>query len=700
MRRTRGLRLPGATGALALLLAALALVSLVATGAALVRLETTQRSLGTQEHESLIWTFLQMEREVERIERGLSRLGYGNDRQARAEIVQRYDIALSRVEMLETSPLLSLGVDGARMRLLLHKALEPLHQAGPWFERLETHPPAPHEMVAKLAMLDFSLAALGQLAAAANEANATLRHRLQYANSSTFWSLVAAVGTLLGTLAAAGAMLARQYRGLSAARRAAERMGEELRATAEAAQAATRAKSAFLATMSHEIRTPMNGVIGSVSLLAQTGLSDQQHRLVDTISACGTALLALIDDVLDISRLESDRLDLEDRPFDPRALVESATDILAARITERGIDMAAAVAPEVPTLLLGDGARLRQVMVNLLSNAVKFTERGGVALCVAVDAGALRITVHDTGIGIAPEAQVALFDDFTQADASISRRFGGTGLGLAICRRLVTAMGGRISLESVPGEGSRFHVILPLRPAGAAQPRLPTHPAPRVRLRTEGACAPVGGALAVLARDLGWESDEAPGLPPADLVLVPVAGPTTAAPRVLRYGPGGPLPPPYTAARLRQILPPDQQAAPAAEPPHADGRRLHVLVAEDTRVNQEVIRGLLDHLGHTATVVADGAAAVEAAQAGPFDLVLMDMQMPRMDGLAATRAIRALAPHPAAAMPIVALTANSFAHDRDACLAAGMDGFMAKPITLERLKAALDVGRAAGARAA
>lgn len=339
-------------------------------------------------------------------------------------------------------------------------------------------------------------------------------------------------------------------------------------------------------------------------------------------------------------------------------------------------------------------------MVNLLSNAAKFTERGGVALCVNIDEGALRITVHDTGIGIAPEAQVALFDDFTQADASISRRFGGTGLGLAICRRLVTAMNGRIILESVPGEGSRFHVILPLRPAASETTPFAEPAGPRVRLRTEGACAPVRAALALLARDLGWDLDEAEGHLPAALVLVPVAGPATAAPRVLRYGPGAALPPPYTASRLRQLLPSDQPSAPAAEPAEADCRRLHILVAEDTRVNQEVIRGLLDHLGHTATVVGDGAAAVAAAQAARFDLVLMDMQMPRMDGLAATRAIRALAPHQAATLPIVALTANSFAHDREACLAAGMDGFMAKPITLERLKAALEIGRGAAARAA
>jgi CheY-like chemotaxis protein len=255
---------------------------------------------------------------------------------------------------------------------------------------------------------------------------------------------------------------------------------------------------------------------------------------------------------------------------------------------------------------------------------VKFTERGGVALRIEAIGDRLRISVQDTGIGITPEAQAMLFEDFTQADASISRRFGGTGLGLAICRRLVGAMGGSIGVDSAPGQGSLFHVTLPLRPAAV--------PAPAVS----------GHAVAEAAA------------PPAD---------------------------------------PPQAAGPAAAPARA-GEGLCVLVAEDTRVNQEVIKGLLEHRGHRPTVVPDGEEAVAAARQGGFDLVLMDMQMPRLDGLGATRAIRAL-PGPEGRVPIVALTANSFAHDREACLAAGMDGFIAKPITLERLDDALAQARAA-----
>jgi signal transduction histidine kinase/ActR/RegA family two-component response regulator len=697
MRWISGLRRPGAAGLLGVLLAAMAITALVATGAALVRLETTQRSLGTQENESLIWTFLQMEREVDRVSRGLARLSDPADTAARAELVQSLDIALSRIEMLEISPLLDLGADGARMRALLNKAVEALLVAAPWFEALPASVPTTEDLRVHRALIDGAAAALRQLTNTANETNARLRKQLQDANSNTFWSLVAAVGALLGTLAAASVLLARQYRGLNAARQAAERMGGELRATAEAAQAATIAKTAFLATMSHEIRTPMNGVIGSVSLLTQTALSDRQLRLVETISACGTALLALIDDVLDISRLESGRMELEEQPFDPRALVESATDMLAARVAEHGIELVAAVGPEVPALLLGDGARLRQVVVNLLSNAVKFTERGGVALRMEVDGeGRLRIAVRDSGIGIPPAAQVALFDDFTQADPTISRRFGGTGLGLAICRRLVTAMGGRIGVESVPGEGSSFHVTLALH-AAAPPPEPPPSETAQVRLRTVGAPGPVAEGMALLARALGWASDDAEAAT-VETVLVPVTGPATAAPRVVRYGPGGMLVPPYTAMRMTRALARERRpdtAAPSVAAPSA--RRLRVLVAEDTRVNQEVIRGLLDHLGHDVTVVANGEEAVVAARSGAYDLVLMDMQMPCMDGLAATRAIRALAPDPAAEVAIVALTANSFAHDREACLAAGMDGFVAKPITLERLQAAVAIPRHAPA---
>ena len=610
---------------LAVVLAGLALAALVAAGLALVRLETIQFSLGNQKHESLVWTFIQMEREVERAERALSRLHDPADRAAREEVVNRFDIALSRVEMLELSPLLNMGEEGAQMREALESALRKLAAATPWFDRLAEVAPPPDEITGMLALLDGTMTRLGQVANFANKMNAHIRHELTAAYRSTFNGLVGAVATLLGTLAVAGIVLARQWRGLHAAR--------------QAAQAATVAKSAFLATMSHEIRTPMNGVIGSVSLLAQSPLSAEQRRMVETIDACGTALLALIDDVLDISRIDADRMELEDQPFDPRALAASAADIVALRARERGLELAVRVAPDVPAMLHGDGARLRQVVVNLLSNAVKFTERGSVALRVEARGGQLRLMVQDTGIGIAPEAQASLFDDFTQADSTISRRFGGTGLGLAICRRLVTAMGGTIGVDSAPGQGSLFHVVLPLRPAAG--------PAPMA----------IPGAVPVAA----------PG-------AAPVAAQAAAAP-----APASPAPAPVAAVPV---------AAASVRP------GLRVLVAEDTKVNQEVIRGLLEYRGHHAIVVSDGAEAVEAAKAGGFDLVLMDMQMPRLDGLGATRAIRAL-PGEAARVPIVALTANSFAHDRDACLAAGMDAFMAKPITLERLDAALAMAPAA-----
>jgi signal transduction histidine kinase/CheY-like chemotaxis protein len=585
--------------AVAMVLAGLVLASLVATGAALVRLESIQFSLGNQKHESLVWTFIQMEREVERVERALSRLYDPTDKAARAEVVARFDIALSRVEMLELSPLLNMGDEGARMRETLDSALRRLGAVTPWFDRLPDAAPSVEEITSMLALLDSTMSRLGVVANFANQMNAQVRYDLTTAYKATFNGLVGAVATLLGTLAIAAFVLARQWRGLVTAR--------------HAAQAATAAKSAFLATMSHEIRTPMNGVIGSVSLLAQSRLSADQKRLVETIDSCGTALLALIDDVLDISRIDAGRVELEDRPFDPRALAASAADILALRARDRGIDLHVQVAPEVPAMLHGDGARLRQVVVNLLSNAVKFTDQGAVALRIEVAGERLRLSVQDTGIGIAPDAQANLFDDFTQADATISRRFGGTGLGLAICRRLVIAMGGTIGVDSSPGQGSLFHVTLPLRPAAA----VPTAVEPKR---------------------------------------------TTPVPPVAS---AQPAPPP--------------QAAPAP---------LRVLVAEDTRVNQEVIRGLLEYRGHHPTVVPDGEEAVLAAQQNRYDLVLMDMQMPRLDGLGATRAIRAL-PGPASRVRIVALTANSFAHDREACLAAGMDGFMAKPITLERLDAAL-----------
>jgi signal transduction histidine kinase/CheY-like chemotaxis protein len=369
----------------------------------------------------------------------------------------------------------------------------------------------------------------------------------------------------------------------------AQRLREEWRR----ADAATRAKSEFLAVMSHEIRTPMNGVLGMAHLLLDTPLSGSQRRQVETLRDSGQALLTILNDILDFSKMEAGRLELVAEDFHLGRAVESVTALMAPRARGRGLVLRASVAPDVPTAVRGDAGRLRQVLLNLVGNAIKFTERGEVALDVACSAPAdgrvpLRFVVRDTGIGIPPEAQARLFQEFTQVDASATRRHGGTGLGLAICRRIVLAMGGEIRVDSRPGTGTAFTVEVALD-------------------------------------------------------------------------------------RARSSLPADAATpAPAVAP-------LRILLAEDHPVNREVALGLLRRHGHAVTVVTHGAEAVEVARAGGFDVVLMDVHMPGMDGTEAARRIRALA-GAAARVPIVALSASVLKDEVDVCFDAGMDEFLAKPI--------------------
>ena len=367
------------------------------------------------------------------------------------------------------------------------------------------------------------------------------------------------------------------------------------------AEAASRAKSAFLATMSHEIRTPLNGVLGMAEAMFAGQLEPEQRERLEVVRQCGQALLAQLNDVLDLSKIEAGRLELEEIAFDLAPVVAGATGPFAAHARAKGLTFMVDI-ESARGVYLGDPTRLRQVLYNLISNAVKFTERGAVGVEARRVGHGVRFVVRDSGVGMSADAVAGLFTAFSQADVSTARRFGGTGLGLAICRELVTMMGGQISAESKPGEGAAFTVELPLKDAPEA----------------------------VLANEVGPE-------------------------------------------------------APAALPP------LRVLAADDNEVNRLVIRTLLEQAGAVVVTAEDGQGAIDAWRAGRFEVILMDVRMPGIDGLEAARAIRlAEAAEGRVRTPIIALTADVLSHQLAEFSAAGMDAHVAKPIDAARLFQAIE----------
>ncbi|MEO8807786.1 MAG: ATP-binding protein [Burkholderiaceae bacterium] len=553
------------------------------------------------QNDGLGWSFSQLETEHLRLRNEMQKALDASQPFDGAAVQLRYDIFVSRIGLVDHARaqrvMMEEPIYGPALAQVHAFVLEADHFLGE-----EPQEPLSRASVARLLPrldnLNVPLHDLGLSASHLLYERATLRNSAVRKHSQLGFALTLFQALLLLVL---GVVVLRQLRALTKRRRSLEAIAESLSVARLEAESANRAKSAFLANMSHEIRTPFHGMLGMMSLLQDARLTPQQAGFLETAKESAQHLLSILNDILDISQLETGRLQVTPEPVDLPQLISDVGALMRVQAQAKGLALRVVVAPNVPRRVQADGTRVKQILFNLLSNAVKFSNSGSVELSSSVTAsGGLEFCVTDTGIGMDPATLARLFQRFMQADESTSRRQGGAGLGLEISRNLARLMGGDITVRSTPGVGSSFTVTLPLKTAEPAQ---------------AAAVAP-GAAL---------------------------------------------------------------DAAPDAD------RRLHVLVAEDHPVNRAYLEAVLDKLGHTAVFSEDGDGAVRAMQAQTFDVVLMDLHMPGMDGFAAAREIRAM-PGPRGRVPIVALTADAFREARDRAREAGMDGFLTKPAHLPQLR--------------